>query len=315
MIIINEAEARELVSMRDAITAVSGVFRAMARGEARNFPVVREKIEEVNGTFGVKSAVDLASGVVGLKTGGYWPENQARGLKNHQSTTLVCDAATGEARALVAANYLTAIRTAAASAVATDALTRTNVRTLAIIGSGAQALPQIVAQCAVRPFERVLIAARDSSKIEALAKEVERMGLICTYVSAEEAVSAADVVVSVTPSTSPVILSQWVRAGTHLNAVGSDTRGKQELETSLLSRAKIFVDSWQQSSRIGECQRVAAEGIITEAHVSTLGDVLEGTVPGRSSIDEITIFDSTGVSLQDLAVARIAMLRKQHEIR
>jgi alanine dehydrogenase len=309
MIVISEEEARSLVSPKEAISAVADVFRAMSRGEARNFPVVREKLPEVSGTFGVKSAVDLASGIVGLKTGGYWPRNQARGLKNHQSTTLVCDALTGQVRAVVAANYLTAIRTAAASAIATHALSRPDSKTLAVIGAGAQALPQIEAQSAVRGFTRILIAARDPKKAENVATAAKNMGFSCEITTAEEAVFSADVVVTLTPATEPIIRANWVRKGTHINAVGSDTRGKQELETNLLTKARVFVDSWKQSISIGECQNAFASGLILEADIATIGSVLDNINPGRLSADDITIFDSTGVSLQDLAVARIAMFK------
>ena len=309
MIVITEEQARELVTLDEAITAIDGVFRAMDSGAARNFPVVRERLEGAGGTFGVKSAVDLASGVVGLKAGGYWPGNASRGMKNHQSTTLLCDAASGQALALVAANYLTAIRTAAASAVATRALSRPGAVTLAVIGAGAQSLPQIEAQCAVRPFRRLLVAARDPTKAAALAEAARRFVTDSTAVPVDEAVCAADVVVTLTPATAPVVMSEWVQPGTHINAVGSDTRGKQELDLPLVLRARIVVDEWQQSMRIGECQQAAAEGTITEVEVATIGAVLNGTAAGRSDSSQVTVFDSTGVSLQDLAVAHLAMER------
>jgi len=309
MIVITEQQARSLVTLADAIDAIDGVFRAMDKGSARNFPVVRERLEAVGGTFGVKAAANLSAGLVGLKAGGYWPGNAARGIKNHQSTTLVCDALTGQAMAVVAANYLTAIRTAAASAVATRALARPDAATLAVIGAGAQALPQIEAQCAVHPFRRLLVAARDPARAAALVEAARPLIADARAVTPEEAVRAADVVLTLTPATAPVVLSDWVRPGTHINAVGSDTRGKQELDLPLVLRARMVVDEWAQSMRIGECQQAAADGSIAEADVATIGAVLNGAARGRSSDDEVTVFDSTGVSLQDLAVAGLALER------
>lgn len=308
MIFLNEDDAKRLITPSQALQAVQDVFVSMSENTARNFAVVREKLPEVGGTFGVKSAADLAHGVVGLKTGGYWPGNDALGIKNHQSMTLICNAHTGEPAAVVAANYLTGLRTAAASAVATRALARTDVATLSVIGTGAQALHQIEAQAGVRPFTRLLVAGRDRQRAEALADAARQFIANREVVDFEQAAREADVLLTLTPATSPIVQDDWVRPGTHINAVGADTIGKGEIDPALLKRARVFYDDWTQASTIGECQKAVAKGYLVETSAGgTLGDVIRGLRPGRASDLDITLFDSSGVALQDLAVARIAV--------
>ncbi|ESR25058.1 ornithine cyclodeaminase family protein [Lutibaculum baratangense] len=310
MIIIDEERAKSLLGPAEALAAVRHVLVAMAEGSARNFPVVRERLPETNGTYGVKSGVDMSGGLVGLKAGGYWPGNEARGIKNHQSTTLLCDAASGEPVALVAANYLTALRTAAAAAVATDALGRTSVETLSIIGAGAQALPQIAAQAGVRSFRRVVVASRNRARAEAVAEAATAFVSQAEACDFQVAAEAADVLTTVTPAAEPVVRAEWIRPGTHINAMGADTAGKGELEPSLLPRARVFYDEWQQACTIGECQKAVALGLLgRDVAAGPLGDVLRGAIAGRQAEEDITLFDSTGVALQDIAVAALALDR------
>jgi ornithine cyclodeaminase len=153
---------------------VRDVFVGMAEGSGMNFPVVREKLADVPGIFGVKSGFYALAGYVGLKAGGYWPGNESRGIRNHQSATLLFDAQTGQPVALVAANYLTALRTAAAAALGTDALARRQVETLSVIGAGSQALPHIEAQALVQPFKRLIVASRDSERAASVAEAARR---------------------------------------------------------------------------------------------------------------------------------------------
>ena len=314
MIVLDEDDARRLVRLSDAMQAVRDVFVSMAQGTSRNFPVVREKLPEIGGTFGVKSGLYFSKGMVGLKAGGYWPGNTLRGIKNHQSTTLLCDAESGRPVGLVAANYLTALRTAAAAALATDALARRTVETLGVIGAGAQALPQIEAQAAVRPFRRVLVASRNHAHAQEVAAAVR--GLVSHAEAADfrTATEEADVLLTLTPAADPVVQSSWVRAGTHVNAMGADTAGKGEIEPQLLVRARVYFDEWEQAKSIGECQRAVAMGLLSrESTIGPLGDVLSGAATGRQSDEDVTVFDSTGVALQDIAIAALALDRARSE--
>jgi alanine dehydrogenase len=308
MIVISEQEARELVSMADAIAAVEQAFVAMAREGARNYPVVREAVGRHDAVFGVKAGCDTGAPLLGLKAGGYWPHNMAAGLGNHQSATLLFDPSTGRASALVSANYLTGVRTGAASAIATKFLSRPDSAVLGLIGAGAQAHHQLRATAAVRPLQRVVAWARSHEHLDALARTAAELGLAFAAAGAREVARAADVLITVTPARQALVEAGWVRPGTHVNAMGADTRGKQELDPRLVAAAALFVDEPAQATTIGECQHAFAAGLIS-AHSfrATLGEVAAGLQPGRGSAREITLFDGTGVALQDLVVADLAV--------
>ena len=309
MIVISETDARALVSVEDAITVVEHAFAAMARQEARNYPVVREVLGYRSAVFGVKTGCDTALPLLGLKAGGYWPGNMGAGLGNHQSATLLFDPDTGRASALVSANYLTGIRTGAASAIATRYLARPDSSVLGIIGAGVQSLHQLRATLAVRPIRSVHAWNPSADKLAALGREVQQLGLAFTAESSCEAVAnQADVLITVTPSQEPLVQASWVRPGTHINAMGADTRGKQELDPLLVAQAAVFVDEAAQAISIGECQHAFQAGLITEGSFrGSIGAVIAGLCPGRRSDSEVTLFDGTGVALQDLAVADLAV--------
>lgn len=311
MLIISEELARQLVSVEDAIGAVEQTFAAMARGEARNYPVVREVVGHRDAVFGVKTGADVSAPFLGLKAGGYWPHNMARGLTNHQSATLLFDPETGRAAALVSANYLTGIRTGAASAIASKHLSRPDASSLGIIGTGAQSVYQLRATLAVRPIGRVLAWDLSEASLAAFGEIVAELGLDYAPQAERQAVaSGADILITVTPSRQALVEKSWVRPGTHINAMGADTKGKQELDPALVAAAVIFVDEAAQAFTIGECQHAYAAGLIGDSDVrASLGAVIAGMGEGRQNADEITLFDGTGVSLQDLVVADLAVKR------
>jgi alanine dehydrogenase len=310
MLIISEPLAQALVSVEDAIEAVANVFASMARGDAHNYPVVREVVGLADAVYGVKAGGDVSAPFLGLKAGGYWPHNLGRGLTNHQSSTLLFDPDSGRAMALVSANYLTGIRTGAASALATRSLARESASVLGIIGTGGQSLHQLRATAAVRRISRVHAWDMQPESAARFTKAAQEMGFVCVTESTPEAVArAADIIVTVTPSQEPILMRDWIRPGTHISAMGADTRGKQELDPSLAAAARVFVDEAAQAITIGECQHAYAAGLIREADLAPLGEVLIGTAKGRQSPDEITLFDGTGVALQDLVVANLAVLR------
>jgi ornithine cyclodeaminase len=306
MRVISESDARALVSVEDAIAAVRACFVAMAQAQARNYNVVREPVGLQDAVFGVKTGCSHDGPVLGLKAGGYWPHNLARGLTNHQSATLLFDPDTGRAAALVSANYLTGVRTGAASAIATQCLAREDSTVLGLLGTGGQALYQLRATLAVRPIRRVHAWGRSADKVAAFGREVEKLGVEFIAGDPESVVRNADVLVTVTPAREALVQAAWVRPGTHVNAMGADTRGKQELDAALLARASIFVDEAAQAVTIGECQHAHAAGLLREQDLQPLGEVLAGLRAGRTSPDQVTVFDGTGVALQDLVVADLA---------
>lgn len=308
MLIVPERLIAELVSPADAFAAIEACFAAMARGEAYNFPVVREALGEGR-QYGFKSGLDRAGSSLGVKAGGYFPANLARGIINHQSSVFLFDPETGRPLAMVGGNLLTALRTAAASAISIDRLARKDARVLGMVGAGHQAGFQLRAAARVRKFERVVAWNLHPEMLPKLGAIAAELGLPFEPVSLAELGTHADVIITITSSDKASLMDAYVKPGTHLACMGTDTVGKQEVEPALLARATMFTDEVAQAISIGEAQHAVMAGLISAADIAPLGDVLIGRHPGRTSDTEITVFDGTGVGLQDLAVAGVAVLR------
>lgn len=306
MLIVSEETCRKVVTRENAFSAVEGVFAAMAGGEAYNFPVIREAIGHADALYGFKSGFDRAGGVLGLKSGGYWPGNEKRGLTNHQSTVFLFDPDTGRPHAMVGGNHLTAMRTAAASAVSIRYLAREDAKVLGMIGAGFQSTFQLRAAAAQRRFEKVVGWNLHPQMLSRLAETAAELGLPFEAVSLDRLGAEADVIITITSSFEPILTRRQVKPGTHLACMGTDTKGKQEVDAALVAAATLFTDEVAQAVSIGECQHAVAEGLIGESRITPIGAVINGTQPGRTRSDEITLFDGTGVGLQDLAVAALA---------
>lgn len=307
MLIVPEALIAGLVSPADAFAAVEGAFAAMAEGQAYNFPVVREALGEGR-QYGFKSGLDRAAGQLGVKAGGYFPGNAARGMINHQSSVFLFDPDTGRPQAMVGGNLLTALRTAAASAISIARLARADATTLGIIGAGHQAGFQLRAAARARAFTRVIAWNLHPEMLPKLGAIAAELGLPFEAVPLSRMVEA-DVIITITSSPAFSLASAHISPGTHLACMGTDTVGKQEVEPALFLRASVFADEVAQSTTIGEAQHAIAQGLIAEAVITPLGQVITGAHPGRRSAEEITLFDGTGVGLQDIAVAAIAVQR------
>ena len=306
MLIVSEESCKEVVGRADAFQAVEAVFAAMARGDAYNFPVIREAIGHADALYGFKSGFDRAGLVLGLKSGGYWPGNMAKGLTNHQSTVFLFDPDSGQLQALVGGNYLTAVRTAAASSISIAHLARKDAKVLGMVGAGHQAGFQLRAAAEQRDFERVVAWNFHPDMLPALGKIAAEIGLPFEAVEREQLGAKADVIISITSAHEALMMKDWIKPGTHIACMGTDTKGKQEVDAALVAAAAVFTDEIAQSISIGECQHAIAAGLIAEADITPIGDVINGAHPGRTSPDEITLFDGTGVGLQDLAVASVA---------
>ncbi|MDK4743581.1 ornithine cyclodeaminase family protein [Rhizobium sp. CNPSo 3464] len=307
MIIIPENAVAELVTPSDCLKAVEEVFASMANKSAYNFPVIREAIEHADALYGFKSGFDRKSLALGLKSGGFWPNNTSRGLTNHQSTILLFDAETGKCRAVVGGNLLTALRTAAASAISIKYLARKDAKVLGMIGAGHQSTFQLRAALQQRQFEKVVAWNFHPEMLCRLEQVANDEGLSFEAVDLDHLGAESDVIISITSSFAPVLKAAQVRPGTHLACMGTDTKGKQEVEAELVGIAKVFTDDIAQAVTIGECQHAVERGIITKDIIIEIGAVIGGANHGRSSADEITLFDGTGIALQDLAVASVAV--------
>lgn len=307
MLIIPEALIAGLVTPEDAFHAVESCFASMARGDATNFPVVREALGEGR-QYGFKSGLDRAGAMLGVKAGGYFPGNSEKGMINHQSSVFLFDPETGRPQAMVGGNLLTALRTAAASALSIDRLARKDARILGVVGAGHQAGFQLRAAARVRRFERVIAWNLHPEMLPKLGAVAAELGFPFEAVDLPR-MREADVIVTITSSPAASLMQGHVSPGTHLACMGTDTKGKQEVDPALVAAAQVFTDEVAQSITIGEAQHAVADGMLDASAITPLGDVLIHRHPGRQGAEEITLFDGTGVGLQDLAVAAVAVTR------
>lgn len=299
---LSEEQSFALITHAIAYEAVKAAFVAAATGEGNVFPAVSAHAVDPSHTFSVKAG--SASGYAGVKLGSYWPSNDAFGIARHGTTIVLLDATTGRLAAVVEAARVNAFRTAAADAVAADALARSDARTLTVFGNGHQALYEVLALVRVRPIDRVLAVARDKSRGDRFIAELAEHGVAASLVDARTGCAEADLITCATTSRgASLFVADWVRPGTHVASMGSDAQGKQELQPDLLRRASLFCDLPAQSVVIGECQHIADDVASGSVTLTAIGDVLRGAAAGRQRDDEITVFDSSGIALQDLAIA------------
>lgn len=297
MIHITEAQSAAIVTPELAFAAVRDALIAAVAPGAASFPVVIAHGSDPQNRFTIKSA--SGAELAGLKVGAYFPTNDARGLPRHASTILLIDQNTGRIGALVEGSAVNCYRTAAADAVATDALARPDAEVLTLFGTGHQAAYEARALARVRKLSRLLVVGRDPSRTDAFVERLRNSGLPAEAAAAETAARAADIIVTATTAKEPLFEAEWVRPGAHISSMGSDAKGKQELPSDLFPRARLFCDLPEQSVRIGEFQHAGPEATPT-----AIGAVLSGDAPGRHNEREITIFDSSGISLQDLHMAK-----------
>jgi ornithine cyclodeaminase len=308
ILILNRSEVEELLTLETIIPVIEKAFIAFADGRSKAFPVVRERLAEHRGIFGIKSGYLMDEDVIGLKAGGFWLDNPNRGLTAHQSTTVMFDPASGLPTALIDGNHITTIRTAAVGALAARVLARENARTAAVVGCGTQGTAQAEALCHVRPIKQIRAYDVSAENLRRFAESLRARGVtvqVCR--NAEDAVRGADAVVTATPGNAPSVRNDWVGPGMHVSAFGSDTTGKVEMEAAIFQRATVVVDDVNQAITIGETQHAIAQGLIGREDIhATLGEILAGRKTGRTRDHEITLFDATGLAFQDLVAGHLA---------
>jgi ornithine cyclodeaminase/alanine dehydrogenase-like protein (mu-crystallin family) len=299
--------------------AMAGVLAARARGDAFN-PLRTVTIPPgAAGFIGLMPAyvsaaasadtvgADAAGAAFGLKAICLIPGNPARGLDAHQGTVMLYDGATGMPTAILNASAITEIRTAAVTAVATRALARDGARVLCLLGAGVQARSHLIALADVRPWEEVRVYAPTTAHAEALR---QARSDITVAASAQDAVRGADVVVVATSAKRPVLEHAWLAPGAHVNAVGASSPTAWEIEPATVAAAALFCDSRESvRNEAGEFKLAIQEGLISgEDHIrAELGEVVAGSHPGRASDDELTVFRSLGIGVEDLAAAQVAV--------
>jgi alanine dehydrogenase len=307
VLVVSQSEVRRLLPMAECIAVMEEALSALARGQAL-LPLRQVlMLPEGQGAFAAMPGQLSEPAALGIKVITVFPGNHGTEYDSHQGAVLLFDTGRGRLLAIMDASSITALRTAAVSAVATRALSRADARTLALLGSGVQAATHLEAIALVRPLTRVRVWSRDPAHVRRFVeREQARHGLeIVAATSARDAVADADVVCTVTSSREPVLEGAWLREGAHVNAVGASVRTSRELDTAAVARARVFVDRRESAwNEAGDLLVPRAEGAIGEDHVQAeLGELLVGGAPGRRSAEEVTLFKSLGLAIEDVASA------------
>jgi ornithine cyclodeaminase len=313
--ILTERELRAAVRLdAEIVDAIAAAFGWLAEGKVSMPPIMHISVPEHAGDVDIKSAYVSGLDSFAVKIGAGFFNNHKLGLPNSPASVVLVSARTGVVEAVLLDNaYLTDIRTAAAGAVAAKHLARNGPLTAAIIGTGVQARYQLEALTVVRKLEKAFVWGRDSVKAKAYADEMSKTLRLEVAVanSAEAAVRAADVIVTTTPSKSPIVKAEWLKPGQHVTAMGADLADKQELEAACLAKAHhVVVDRVSQCEKMGELHHaLVARALKDTAAVIELGAIVNGRAPGRQRNDDITICDLTGTGVQDTAIGALAYRR------
>ena len=307
---IDQAEVRSRLTYDRCIPIVRAAMIAFSRGETRQ--LLRSIIPLAEGRmFGIMPGALGETAAFGAKLISVFPDNFAKGIQSHQGLVLIFDPDSGAPVCVAHAGEVTAIRTAAASAVATDALARPDASVMAVLGYGEQAETHIRAIRLVRSLSEIRVWGRSAEKCEAFAARMAaETGLkVIACSTAEAAVADAQIICTLTSAKEPVLLDAWVAAGTHVNLVGSSFAGPVEVDNDLVARSRFIADSREGVLAQGaEFLRAKAAGLIGDHHiVGEIGEVLDGKVAGRQSADQVTAYKSLGHIVQDLAAVQALM--------
>jgi ornithine cyclodeaminase/alanine dehydrogenase-like protein (mu-crystallin family) len=312
-LIVSQSEVTRLLPMRACMDAMAEALMALGRGDVvlplRQVVPLPHKL----GALAAMPAYSESPKGIGVKVIAVFPGNRGTPFDSHQGAVLYFDAEHGSLRAIVDASEVTAIRTAAVSGLATKLLAREDAGDLAILGAGAQARTHLEAMLAVRKIERVRVWSPTPESRDRFAEhEGRRQGIaIESVASVQSAVADADLICTVTSAREPILKGKWIAPGAHVNAVGSSVKSARELDTAAVQRARLFVDRRESTlNEAGDFLLPKAEGAIGDDHIlGEIGEILLGTVPGRGSRDEITLFKSLGIAVEDLAAAHVIYTR------
>jgi ornithine cyclodeaminase/alanine dehydrogenase len=332
--VLNQTAIQQVLMLDQVIAGVEAAYVAKSTDKAVVWPLIFYEFNPGQADMDIKSGYLPEQGIYGLKLVSWFGGNPAKDLPALYGTTLVFDSQTGAPIGMLDAEYVTGMRTGAAGAIGAKYLARADSQELLLVGAGHQALFLVAATLMVMDnIRRVRVydpknpeqgAAfcrnlanrlqtdfinRYQDRPELVAQLKQKFAVECTPVTdLAEAVPGSDIVLTATPAREALIQSDWVRPGTHFSCIGADMEGKQEIDAKLLAVAKVFVDDVDQSTSVGELEIAIKSGLLTREMIAgEIGHVIDGTLPGRSSAEEITVFDSTGIALQDLICSQVAL--------
>lgn len=309
MLVLSRHDVEQLITMTDTLSAVEEGFRQLAQGNVVMPQRAATQIAPHNGLhLSMPAFVSGEISALTIKIVTTYGDNLAHyGLPTIQGVLLVHDAKTGQVLAMMDAEHLTAMRTGAASGVATKYLARPDAETVVLFGAGALGPGQLAAVCAVRPIRRAYVLTRSGEKDAVFCQQMSNeLGIeVHATRNTQQAITQADIICTATNSSTPLFPGEWVRPGTHINAVGAYTRTMRELDTALIQRSRVFVDHRPAAgAEAGDILIPIAEGAFSQEQIAgALGEVINGDVAGRTSADEITVFKSVGLAMQDAVTA------------
>ncbi len=316
MLILTQKEVQKILPLKEiskVIKVVEKAFFDYGMEKVQMPPKMYLFFKEFNGDLRIMPSFSETLKMAGTKIVNVHPENPKKGLFSVMATILLNDPKTGMPLALMDGTWITALRTGAASAVATKHLAQKNAKALGVVGAGFQAITQIAAISKIKKLKEISVYDIKDEAIERLAKILAKEKIKIKKGELKE-VCQKEILVTATPAKEPVVKNEWILPGTHINAVGADAPGKEELDPEILKRAKIVVDCWEQANHSGEINVPLEKGIIKKENIfGELGEIVAGKKPKREKGEEITIFDSTGLAIQDLYTANLVYKLAKHK--
>lgn len=305
--LLNVKDVKQTFSMPDVLKLVEKAFREKGLKRVQMPPKAYLFFKKFKGDLRIMPAYLEELNEAGVKLVNVHPDNPSKyGLPTVLATILLFDPKTGAPISVMNGTWITSMRTAAASGIATKYLARKDAKVIGMLGAGYQAPFQLEALNEVMKIEYIKVFDVDKKRAEDLIERTSTKFRVDAKVTAtaEDAVRESDVLVTITPVRTPIVKNEWISEGTHINAIGADAPGKEELEPEILNRAKIVIDDWEQASHSGEINVPLSRGMIARADIyAEIGEIVTGTKLGRISEDEITVFDSTGLAIQDIVTA------------
>jgi len=313
VLLLTEREIKPLLLIDEVMEAVETAFREKALGYAQMPPKIYITYDKYNGDLRAMPSYLERLEVSAVKVVNSHPDNPKKyDLPTVMATIVLIDPKTGAPLAIMSGTWITAMRTGAAGGIAAKYLARKDSKVIGLVGAGTQAKTQLMALMSLYgKIEEVRVWSRSEDRRERYVSEMKPLcegeTEMLPVENVKDAVVDADIIVTTTPSRKPLVSDEWISEGTHITCIGADAPGKEELDPAILTRAKIYVDDWEQGSHSGEINVPLAKGVITKENVcGELGEVVAGLKPGRTSREEITVFTSTGLVVQDAVTAKLA---------
>lgn len=316
VLLLEGSVIEKLVGMKEFIEIIEKVFKAKAQGKTQMPPKSYVYFSEYDGDFRAMPAYVEDLNIAGVKIVNVHPSNPERyNLPSVMATIFLLDPRNGKPIAILEGTWITNMRTGAAGGVAAKYLARKNSKIIGMVGAGAQARTQLLALNEILKIEEVKVCSKTRENSRKFIEDMKFLNLnMRAEDKIEDVVRGCDILVTTTPVREPIVKNEWIDEGTHINAIGADAKGKEELDPEILKRAKVVVDDYEQAIRSGEINVPISKGIFKPEQIhAELGEVLIGKKEGRVSNEEITVFDSTGLAIQDVASGWLVLQKAMKE--